>query len=80
MGHKRSDSWAGAVVFSRVWPDAGGPFYAIAAVVSVSRIYLGAHGPGDVLVGSLIGLVSGALLSRPFERLDRWLPAFGTSH
>ncbi len=35
-----------------------------AAVVSYSRIYLGVHYPGDILVGALIGISFGALFYR----------------
>lgn len=33
-----------------------------AAVISYSRIYLGVHYPGDVIIGTLVGLVSGWLV------------------
>ena len=32
-------------------------FYGLAAMVALSRVYLGVHYPSDVLVGSLLGLV-----------------------
>ena len=67
-GHAAA-SWAGALLFSRLWPGGRAVFVAVAALVSVSRVYLGAHGPGDVLVGSLVGLVLAELVRRPFERI-----------
>jgi len=46
-----------------------------AGVVSYTRIYLGVHYPGDILVGAVIGLICGVLLYRIYsiidERLDR---------
>jgi undecaprenyl-diphosphatase len=40
------------------------PLYALAATVAFSRIYLGVHYPLDVLVGSMIGWISGKLTLR----------------
>jgi undecaprenyl-diphosphatase len=42
-----------------------------AAVVTYSRIYLGVHYPGDILVGSLIGMLMGYLCFRFFKVLKR---------
>ncbi len=41
----------------------------IAALVALSRVYLGVHYPSQVLVGALLGLVIGALLGRLTRRL-----------
>ena len=46
---------------SRWVPAAGAPLYALAGVVSYSRIHTGVHFPGDVVAGALIGLVVGDL-------------------
>lgn len=47
---------AGAYSLSRIW-IAGAPLlWSVAAIVTVSRLYLGAHYPLDVLAGLLIGL------------------------
>jgi undecaprenyl-diphosphatase len=40
-----------------------------AALISYSRIYLGVHYPGDVLVGGAYGFVVGSLAVRLFRRL-----------
>jgi undecaprenyl-diphosphatase len=55
----RRPSWAGPLLF--LW----------AACVSYSRIYLGVHYPGDVLVGALYGILIGWL----FLHLYRWIIA-----
>ncbi len=38
------------------------PFFALAFLIAYSRVYVGVHYPGDVVVGSLIGLLMGLLL------------------
>lgn len=41
------------------------------AVMSYSRIYLGVHYPGDIIVGTLIGLLTGWLVFRLYGRLRK---------
>jgi undecaprenyl-diphosphatase len=41
-----------------------------AAIIGYSRVYLGVHYPGDVLCGSLIGILIGWSLFRFYEYLD----------
>ncbi len=38
------------------WPAASVPLYLLAATVAYSRVHTGVHYPGDVLVGSALGL------------------------
>jgi undecaprenyl-diphosphatase len=44
-----------------------------AIIVSYSRIYLGAHFPGDVLAGALLGFILGYLSYRLFQKLEQIL-------
>jgi undecaprenyl-diphosphatase len=53
-GHSAS-AFGGAWVMRQFFPKLTPLFYAIAALVGFSRIYLGDHYPGDVLSGSIIG-------------------------
>ncbi len=55
-GHS-AGAFAGASLISRYYPRQRPYLYLIAALVAVSRIYLGDHYPGDVLSGSLSGMV-----------------------
>jgi len=48
-------AWAMAVVLSNKEPKLRWAFYILAFFISLSRIYLGKHYPGDVLAGGLLG-------------------------
>ena len=38
--------------------------FSCAAIVAFSRVYLGVHYPGDVLVGAVVGMLGGFMISR----------------
>jgi undecaprenyl-diphosphatase len=67
-GHTAS-SFASAWILALVWPKARAQLFGLAAIVGLSRIYLGAHYPGDVAFGAVIGV----LLSELTRRLARHL-------
>ncbi len=52
-------------------------FFVLAAVVGLSRMYLGLHFPGDVLAGAVLGVTAGLLVHRYREPLlaaaDRYI-------
>jgi undecaprenyl-diphosphatase len=69
-GHTGS-SFASAWILSTVWPGRSPVFYAIASTVGLSRIYVGAHYPGDVVSGALLGTMLSEAVRRILVRLFR---------
>ncbi len=59
-GHATS-SFACAVVLSAFVPSCKLPFFVLAALIAVSRVYVGVHYPLDVIGGTVLGLLIGAL-------------------
>ena len=62
-GHTAS-SFASAWVLSTCWPRRAPFFYTLAATVGISRIYVGAHYPGDVVSGAVAGTFLAELIRR----------------
>jgi membrane-associated phospholipid phosphatase len=64
-----------ALALPAAWPDRRGPAWALVAVagmlavlIALSRVYLGAHFPGDVLAGAFLGALVGALAGEVYAR------------
>ncbi|MBI2755237.1 MAG: phosphatase PAP2 family protein [Chloroflexi bacterium] len=62
-GHTAS-SFASAFVLTLAWPRLGPLFFGLASTVGVSRVYVGAHYPGDVLSGAALGMGLAGLIRR----------------
>jgi diacylglycerol kinase family enzyme/membrane-associated phospholipid phosphatase len=69
-GHSAS-AFAFATAASLEEPRLRLPLHALAAAVASSRVYTGVHYPGDVLVGSAIGVAVARATTRPWPLADR---------
>jgi len=67
-GHAAT-SFAGAWILGFVWPQRRPVFLGLAALVSLSRVYLGAHNPGEILAGTVLGISLAELLRRLLDRV-----------
>ena len=66
-GHSAS-SFAAAWTLSTIWPRRAPLFLALAASVGFSRIYVGAHYPGDVTSGAFTGMAIAELIRQALKR------------
>ena len=62
-------SFAGAWILSSIWPKRSPIFVALASLVGFSRIYVGAHYPGDVASGAVLGVVLSETVRRVLLKL-----------
>jgi undecaprenyl-diphosphatase len=64
-----------ASLFAGLYPGLALPLYAMASLTGLSRIYVGAHFPLDVLGGAVIGLLSTEIVRRAIlPRVRNGLP------
>jgi undecaprenyl-diphosphatase len=69
-GHTAA-AFSGAWIVSTVWPRKAPLVFGLASLVGFSRIYAGAHYPGDVLAGATLGMVIAEAIRRPIRRFAR---------
>ena len=66
-GHTAS-SFAAAWTLSTIWPRRAPLFLGLATLVGFSRIYVGAHYPGDVTSGAFAGMTIAELVRQALKR------------
>jgi len=66
-----------AIAFAVVMFDgvAGAIFLVVAAIIGVGRLFIGAHYPGDVAAGAVLGLVVAVVVVRFLRPLVAWVVA-----
>lgn len=64
-----SNTFTMATYASAFFPPAAPYAFTLATLVAVSRVYVGVHYPSDVLVGSLLGIFWGTLISRLVKKI-----------
>jgi undecaprenyl-diphosphatase len=69
-GHAAT-SFACATVLSAYAPRYRVPFFALATLIALSRIYNGMHYPTDVLAGAVLGVLTALLLLARVRRRSR---------
>ncbi len=67
-GHTAA-SFASAWTLTTVWPRGAPAFFGAAGLIGVSRVYVGAHYPGDVGSGAILGVVMSEMIRRLLSRL-----------
>lgn len=53
-------------LYNKTW---GMIFFAVAILISISRVFAGVHWPLDILVGALVGIFSGWLINKIIRKL-----------
>ena len=68
-GHSSSSIAAAFVALRRLPRKVGVPAMVLAGLICISRVYVGAHYPTDVIGGVIVGLLCGWLAEKIVEKL-----------
>jgi undecaprenyl-diphosphatase len=72
-GHAAT-AFAAATVVAAFHPRLRVPIYALAALVALSRVYLGVHYWLDIVAGAALGVIVGLLIAWAARRLEKRFP------
>jgi undecaprenyl-diphosphatase len=66
------NNFAAAIFFYRLFPKLKWVLFISAALISISRVYLGLHYPSDIFGGAVIGLAFGYLFASGVLYLEKY--------
>lgn len=69
-GHS-SASFAGLVMIGMLFPRIKWATWTLAIIIGISRIYVGAHWPSDVILGAFIGMVCADITKSVLKKINR---------
>jgi undecaprenyl-diphosphatase len=67
------NNFAAALFFYRLFPKLKWVLFITAALISISRVYLGLHYPSDIIGGAIIGLAFGYVFASGVLYFERYL-------
>ncbi len=70
-----ANAFAFTIAVHRYFPATGSALLPVAALIAFSRVYVGVHWPGDVLVGIVFGAICAAVCAFVEDRVSRYVAA-----
>lgn len=64
-------------VLKRYYKKIAWVMFVWAALVAYSRIYMGVHYPGDIIVGAIVGMIVGFIINKLYDMISQRLETHG---